>query len=683
MINKYFKLIPFLLCFLLLSNYAFANRKDTLIDFTGKVYENKIDTDKKITYKNAIFKLVKTSVDFFVSNTADKTIVNCILDNKIVFSDTVKSDGVFSIPLNYDNNYRIEFIKDDYYVSSVAINTAGVPQRLHKKGIEIHTELDVIKKHPKQDQFKFDMMKIAFNQKDGVFKVDDAHSKYVLEELELIRINLTKTIAVEKEVNRLSEETRLKLINEVEQEKKKAKAEGDLLVENAKLKADSIINYAEVKSQEIEQFTSRQFTPTNSSLRKDSSKTKTTVDFSNGADMGLIMGGSIELTTKKDQVENARKSLELAKLKATTKMDSLLIIEREAKILAAENAILIAEQKLKDAEKEISAQNAELEMEKLLKKIMIFGLLGLIVLAVIFFRIIKQKKKDNKIIMQQKLEVEEQHKEITDSINYAERIQAAVLTSEDEWDKISKEHFVLFKPRDIVSGDFFWAHHNEEKNISIWATADCTGHGVPGAFMSMLGIGFLNEIVIENGIIKPDEILNDLRSKIIKALVKNKADIEQKDGMDISLCILDKNTNTLEFSGANNSIWILKNHADLSTEEVENSKTIIHPTNEKAIIEIKADKQPVGAYVENIKPFKTSHVKLNKDDVIISFTDGYPDQFGGVKGKKLKYKPFKQFFLDNSSHSLENLKMNLEHSFNDWKGDLEQIDDVCVVAVKV
>ena len=113
----------------------------------------------------------------------------------------------------------------------------------------------------------------------------------------------------------------------------------------------------------------------------------------------------------------------------------------------------------------------------------------------------------------------------------------------------------------------------------------------------------------------------------------------------------------MEFSGANNSIWILKNHADLSTEEVENSKTIIHPTNEKAIIEIKADKQPVGAYVENIKPFKTSHVKLNKDDVIISFTDGYPDQFGGVKGKKLKYKPFKQFFLDNSSHSLENLKM--------------------------
>ena len=105
MINKYFKLIPFLLCFLLLSNYAFANRKDTLIDFTGKVYENKIDTDKKITYKNAIFKLVKTSVDFFVSNTADKTIVNCILDNKIVFSDTVKSDGVFSILLNYDNNY--------------------------------------------------------------------------------------------------------------------------------------------------------------------------------------------------------------------------------------------------------------------------------------------------------------------------------------------------------------------------------------------------------------------------------------------------------------------------------------------------------------------------------------------------------------------------------------------------
>tara|TARA_R110001592_G_scaffold279316_2_gene546747 strand:+ start:613 stop:2664 length:2052 start_codon:yes stop_codon:yes gene_type:complete len=683
MLKKFFKLGYILLVFLFVSNSAYANRKDTLVVFSGKVYENKIDTDKKITYKNAIFKLVKSSVGFFVSNTADKTIVNCILDNQIVFADTVKADGNFSIPLNYGKKYRIEFVKDNYYISSVAVNTKDVPQRFHKKGLHINTEIDVIKKHPKQKQFDFEMMKIAFDLKEGEFKVDEAHSKYVQTELERIRVEVTNSIILDKEVNRLSEEAKQKLNNDIAEKRNQADKEAQVIVNNAKLRADSILNYAKSKSQEIEQFTSSQYVPSNYLSKKDSLKNKTTVDFSNGADMNLIMGGSIELTTKKDQVENARKSLELAKLKATTKMDSLLIIEREAKILAAENAILIAEQKLKDAEKEITAQTAELEMEKLLKKIMIFGLFGLIVLTIIFFRIIKQKKKDNKIIMQQKLEVEEQHKEITDSINYAERIQAAVLTSEDEWDKISKEHFVLFKPRDIVSGDFFWAHHNEEKNISIWATADCTGHGVPGAFMSMLGIGFLNEIVIENGIIKPNEILNELRSKIIKALVKNKADIEQKDGMDISLCILDKNTNTLEFSGANNSIWILKNHADLSTEEIENSKTIIHPTNEKAIIEIKADKQPVGAYTENIRPFKSSYVKLNKDDVVISFTDGYPDQFGGVKGKKLKYKPFKQFFLDNSSHSLENLKLNLEHSFNDWKGDLEQIDDVCVVAVKV
>jgi serine phosphatase RsbU (regulator of sigma subunit) len=683
MLKKLFRVITVLLLVLFISNNAYSNRKDTLITFTGKVYENKIDTDKKITYKNAIFKLVKTSVDFFVSNTADKTVVNCYLGNKIIYSDTVKADGVFSIPLNYEKQYRVEFVKENYYVSSVSINTKGVPQRLYKKGFLINTELDVIKKHPKQEQFDFDMMKIAFNEKRAEFLVDEAHSQYVQEELEAIRINVTKAVAIDKEVNRLSEETRLKYTNILETEKAKANQERARIIKNANHIADSILNYAQTKSQEIEQFASRQFIPTNSSAKKDSLKSNSNIDFSDGADMGLIMAGSIELGTKKDQVENARKSLELAKLKATTKMDSLLIIEREAKILAAENAILIAEQKLKDAEKEINAQNAELEMEKMLKNIMIFGLLGLIVLAIVFFRIIKQKKKDNKIIMQQKLEVEEQHKEITDSINYAERIQAAVLTSKDEWNKISKEHFVLFKPRDIVSGDFFWAHHNEEKNISIWATADCTGHGVPGAFMSMLGIGFLNEIVIENGIVKPNEILNELRSKIIKALVKNKADIEQKDGMDISLCILDKNTNTLEFSGANNSIWILKNHADLSSEEIENSKTIIHPTNEKAIIEIKADKQPVGAYVENIKPFNSSYVKLNKDDVVISFTDGYPDQFGGIKGKKLKYKPFKQFFLDNSSHSLENLKLNLEHSFNDWKGDLEQIDDVCVVAVKV
>jgi len=668
---------------LLLSTKAFSGRKDTLIHLSGKAYETKIDTDKKITYKNAIFKLVKTSYNFFTSNVAENTIVKCILDGEVTHIDTVGSDGAFFIPLMYGKNYKIELEKEGYYKSYISINTNNVPQRLHKKGIDINTEVDVIKKEPQVKQFDFDMIKIAYNLKEAAFKEDQEHNEYVHAELERIRIDLTKSIVLEKEVNRLSEEAKLQINNDIAKKRKLADKESTALINSARLKADSIVEAARLKSQEIEQFTSTQYSSPKYPGPSDSLENAAHVDFSNGADMGLIMGGSIELGTKKDQVENARKSLELAKLKATTKMDSLLIIERESKILAAENEILLTEQKLKDAEKEISAQNAQLEMEKVQKNFMFFGILLLLVLAVVFYRIIKQKKMDNKIILQQKLEVEEQHKEITDSINYAERIQAAVLTSEDEWDKISKDHFVLFKPRDVVSGDFFWAHHNEDENISIWATADCTGHGVPGAFMSMLGIGFLNEIVIENGIVKPNEILNDLRSKIIKALVKNKEDIEQKDGMDISICTLDKNTNILEFSGANNSIWILKDHAELSDEEISHSKTIIHPKNNKAIIEIKADKQPVGAYTENVKPFNSSKVNLKKNDVVISFTDGYPDQFGGVKGKKLKYKPFKQFFLDHSSHSLENLKLNLEHSFNEWKGDLEQIDDVCVVAVKV
>ncbi len=163
MLTRFFKLILFLFFVILFSHEGYSNRKDTLINFTGKVYENKIDTDKKITYKNAIFKLVKTSVDLFVSNAAENTTVNCFLNNQIVYSVTVKSDGAFSIPLNYDENYRIEFVKDDYYVSTIIINTEGVPHRLHKKGIDINAELDVIKKHPKQEQFNFEMMKIAFN----------------------------------------------------------------------------------------------------------------------------------------------------------------------------------------------------------------------------------------------------------------------------------------------------------------------------------------------------------------------------------------------------------------------------------------------------------------------------------------------------------------------------------------
>jgi len=318
--------------------------------------------------------------------------------------------------------------------------------------------------------------------------------------------------------------------------------------------------------------------------------------------------------------------------------------------------------------------------------IILFGTLALVgtgFFATMAFINYRKTKKANLIIENQKLEVElkneeithqkdlveEKQKEIIDSINYAKRIQQAVLTGEDIWQKISKEHFILFKPKDIVSGDFYWAY-NTPNNRSVFALADCTGHGVPGGFMSMLGNSFLNEIVVENKIFKADEILNKLRTKVISAL-EQKGGTQQKDGMDISLCVWNKLDNTLEFAGANNPLWLLKNN--VSSSGVEN----------KELHEIKADKMPIGTYLDEDKPFSSTTIQLQKGDIIFLSTDGYADQFGGPKGKKYKYKPLIDSLIKNSSLSMDEQKQALEKAFNDWKHHHEQVDDVSLVGIRV
>jgi len=337
-------------------------------------------------------------------------------------------------------------------------------------------------------------------------------------------------------------------------------------------------------------------------------------------------------------------------------------------------------------ELQIKNQSFEIESQEKQNKqkslIILFGTLALVgtgFFAAIAFINFKKAKKANVIIENQKMEVElkneevthqkelveEKQKEIIDSINYAKRIQQAVLTGEDVWKKVSKEHFILFKPKDIVSGDFYWAY-NTPNNRSIFALADCTGHGVPGGFMSMLGNSFLNEIVVENKIFKADEILNKLRAKIISAL-EQKGGTQQKDGMDISLCVWNKLDNTLEFAGANNPLWLVRKNENAVTE----------------LVEVKADKMPIGTYLENEVPFSSTIIQLQKGDIIFLSTDGYPDQFGGPKGKKYKYKPLIDSLIRNSNLSMEEQKASLEIAFNDWKHHHEQVDDVSLIGVRV
>ncbi len=269
------------------------------------------------------------------------------------------------------------------------------------------------------------------------------------------------------------------------------------------------------------------------------------------------------------------------------------------------------------------------------------------------------EQKNHEVELQKNLVLEKQ-KEIISSINYAKKIQSAVLTGEEVWKRISKEYFILFKPKDIVSGDFYWAHVLPNGR-AIFALADCTGHGVPGGFMSMLGNSFLNELVVENKIFNAAAILNKLREKIIKAL-DQKGNSEQKDGMDIVLCVWNKMDNTLEFAGANNNLYFVRDHK----------------TNE-----LKGNKMPIGTYVTDNTPFTSQTLQLQKGDCIYLTTDGFADQFGGPHGKKYKYKQMEDVLLTIHDIPMDQQAQILEKELDDWKNELEQVDDICVLGIRV
>ena len=260
----------------------------------------------------------------------------------------------------------------------------------------------------------------------------------------------------------------------------------------------------------------------------------------------------------------------------------------------------------------------------------------------------------------QKIVIEEKQQEISDSINYAKRIQDAMMTSSVYLKDTLPKSFIFFKPKDVVSGDFYWIHKDQDENI-FFTVADCTGHGVPGAFMSMIGTSLLNEIIIEKGIKDTDKILFEMRTQIIKSLHQEEEGA-QKDGMDISLCKVNMKKKIVEFSGAHNSL--------------------IHVSGEE-LKTYRGDHQPVGLLLGDKKPFTKHKVKLKKDDMLYIYSDGYQDQFGGKKGKKYMAAKFKKQLSKMSKEKEDQQLVMLDQEFSSWINDYEQIDDVCVMGVRI
>ena len=275
-------------------------------------------------------------------------------------------------------------------------------------------------------------------------------------------------------------------------------------------------------------------------------------------------------------------------------------------------------------------------------------------------RILEEKvRQRTQEVVEQKQKVEGLYKDLTDSIRYAKRLQSSILPS-DEW--IQKELpscFVLFKPKDIVSGDFYWFEKTVNQK-AVFSAVDCTGHGVPGAFMSLVGHNGLNQAVNEHGYEEAGKILDDLDRSAQKALTRTNEGESVSDGMDMALCILDKENRKLQFAGANNPLYLIR---------------------DGGLTEYKADKEAIGGEGEH--EYNTHEIDLQKGDILYVFSDGFPDQFGGPKGKKFKYRPFKELLLSVSDKSMKEQKETLDRTIEEWKGDLEQIDDILVIGMAV
>jgi len=410
----------------------------------------------------------------------------------------------------------------------------------------------------------------------------------------------------------------------------------------------------------------------------------------------------LEAEKREKDLELLKSEKELEQLEKERLQQSLLIArqkheadirEKELQQLEQEKAIqdLVLKQKEaeeKERQKELELQRLKIEKQDEARKRerTLFGLLSVIGILILIGLISTRRK--NRILAKQKLEIEyknqdleqkneeiltqseriiqqkelieKKNEEITDSIHYARRIQNAMLPSIEVLEKYLSEYFIYFKPKDIVSGDFYWA---AEKNDKLIVTAvDCTGHGVPGAFMSMLGMSFLNEIVLKEETLEADKILNQLRFEVIRSLKQSGKDDEAKDGMDMSLCVIDKKTNTLQFAAANNPMYLIRNG------ELE---------------KVKADRMPIGIHFRSDEGFSRQEIEIKTNDTIYIFSDGYADQFGGGDGRKLKYKPFQDLLADIHKKPMQEQHKRLDDFFENWCGNYEQIDDVLVIGMRI
>ena len=376
---------------------------------------------------------------------------------------------------------------------------------------------------------------------------------------------------------------------------------------------------------------------------------------------------------------NYKKTLEFAEILIATK-DSMFQEEKTNAILEIETKYETEkkQQQIELQESQLVAKDAKIKQQKTFRNALAAGFFAVVLVVVVFVYAYSQKRKANKKIVEQNEQILEaneelkvlneainkQNHEIIDSISYAERIQAAMLPPEAYITELLNENFILYKPRDIVSGDFYWI--KQVNQYVVLVAADCTGHGVPGAFMSMLGISYLTEIVQRREITQANQVLNELRKQIKYSLRQHGEPDEAKDGIDLALCVLDLKNSKMQYSGANNPLYLIRD---------------VNGTPE--LKEFKADRMPLGYYQGKDRAFTNHDIALEEGDTIYLFSDGFIDQKGGKDGKRFLSKKFKKLLLEIQDQSMHDQKDILDKSLFDWMGSNSQLDDILVIGVRV
>jgi serine phosphatase RsbU (regulator of sigma subunit) len=408
--------------------------------------------------------------------------------------------------------------------------------------------------------------------------------------------------------------------------------------------------------------------------------------YKRGLEMGKKIDAAERIIASYKGIYTAYKKLgkykeALASNEAYQKMNDSIYNKENSKQIAEMQARYEAEKKEKEIDlltKDNKIREDELIRQRFISWSMAIGGLLVLLLAVFAVRANILKRRTNKELAEknEKIEtayniIEDQHKDITDSIRYAERLQNAILPTAAFSTIFGTKAFCFYKPKDIVSGDFFWVQPLHENSFDqvLFAAVDCTGHGVPGAFMSIVGHSLLKQAVKEHHKTIPSDILNELNIGLSETLRQKEDESTVKDGMDMALCLLERKPDgsaSLRFSGANNPLWIIRKNKPTEVEE------------------IKGDKFPVGIFLgETLNKFSNHSMELSEGDQVYVFTDGYADQFGGDKGKKFKYKPMQKLLLGIKDLPMDKQRDILGETLMNWKGNLEQVDDILVIGIRI